>query len=65
MALAAPMARACRMPCTPEDGTIETMVTSPPPAFSANWRPISTPKLSDSSMISLPSRLRVFEPGSS
>ena len=65
MALAAPMARALRMPCTPADGTIDTIVTSPPPAFSASWRPISTPKLSDSSMISLPSRLRVLLPGSS
>ena len=65
MALAAPMARALRMPCSPAAGTIETMVTSPPPAFSASWRPISTPKLSDSSMMSLPSRFRVFVEGSS
>ena len=65
MAFAAPMARALRMPWTPAAGTIETTVTSPPPAFSASWRPISTPKLSDSSMMSLPSRLRVLVPESS
>src|SRR5258706_523304 len=37
MALAAPMARAPRVPCPPAAGAIETAGTPPPPALPARW----------------------------
>ena len=43
MALAAPMASAVRRPLTSLLGTIETSVTSPPPAVSTSCSAISTP----------------------
>ena len=60
MALAAPMASAVRRPLVSLLGAIDTRVTSPPPACSASCRPISTPKESDSSRMSLPSRTSVL-----
>ena len=65
MALAAPMASAVRRPETSSLGAIDTRVTSPPPAAVTSCRAISTPYESDSSRMSLPSRLRVLVLGSS
>ena len=43
MARSAPMARAVRRPDVSPLGAIDTRVTTSPPAWSASWRPISTP----------------------
>lgn len=43
MALSAPMASAVRRPEVSPLGAIDTRVTTSPAAWSASWRPISTP----------------------
>ena len=63
-ALAAPMARAVRKPPTSLLGAMETKRTSPSSDPSRSCRAISTPYESDSSRMSLTSRLRVFVSGS-
>ena len=58
------MASAVRRPEVSLFGAIETRVTSPSPRLSTSWSAISTPYESDSSRISLVSRLRVLVSGS-